>query len=175
MVELRNMRDIDELQKWRFEVIGTVFATEAEEALMEANRRFYERHIADNSHVAFIASIDGKDVGCGAICLTEELPSPENPSGRCAYLMNIYVRDEMRHQGVGGRIVGRLVEEAHQRGCGKIYLESTDMACMFYQELGFRPIKMLRLESDGDGSVAGKSIEGAVKPLDGELIVVARD
>lgn len=175
MVKLRQIRDIDELLKWRSEVIGTVFATKAGATLMEANRRFYERHIADNSHVAFIASIEGKEVGCGAFCLTEELPSPENHSGRCAYLMNIYVREEMRRQGVGGRIVGRLVEEAHRRGCGKIYLESTDMARMFYQSLGFRPINMLRLEAEGDGLVAGKGIEGAVKPLNGKLIVVAGD
>ncbi len=29
--------------------------------------------------------------------IIEELPSPDNPSGKCAYLMNIYVREAFRN------------------------------------------------------------------------------
>ncbi len=37
------------------------------------------------------------------------MPSPDNPSGRCAYLMNIYVREGYRSEGAGKKIVRYLI------------------------------------------------------------------
>lgn len=128
------------LMHWRSEVIESVFGVAPSKRLLAANRRYYRQHIADGSHVAVVAEADGKGVGCGAVCLTEELPSPDNPSGRCAYLMNIYVREAWRHRGVGHAIVRRLIEIARESGCDKIYLETTDGARSFYRSIGFNEL-----------------------------------
>lgn len=125
---------------WRREVIENVFGTEPSKRLMVANRQYYRRHIADGTHIAIVASTDDTDAGCGAICLTEELPSPDNPSGRCACLMNIYVREEFRNRGVAHAIVRWLVNKARQLGCDKIYLETTDMAQPLYRSIGFNDL-----------------------------------
>lgn len=125
---------------WRREVIENVFGTEPSKRLMVANRQYYRRHIADGTHIAVVASTDDTDAGCGAICLTEELPSPDNPSGRCAYLMNIYVREEFRNSGVAHAIVRWLVNKARQLGCDKIYLETTDMVQPLYKSIGFNDL-----------------------------------
>ena len=125
---------------WRREVIENVFGTEPSKRLMVANRQYYRRHIADGTHIAVVASTDDTDAGCGAICLTEELPSPDNPSGRCACLMNIYVREEFRNRGVAHAIVRWLVNKARQLGCDKIYLETTDMAQPLYRSIGFNDL-----------------------------------
>lgn len=125
---------------WRREVIENVFGTEPSKRLMVANRQYYRRHIADGTHIAVVASTDDTDAGCGAICLTEELPSPDNPSGRCACLMNIYVREEFRNRGVAHAIVRWLVNKARQLGCDKIYLETTDMAQPLYRNIGFNDL-----------------------------------
>lgn len=125
---------------WRREVIENVFGTEPSKRLMVANRQYYRRHIADGTHIAVVASTDDTDAGCGAICLTEELPSPDNPSGRCAYLMNIYVREEFRNRGVAHAIVRWLVNKARQLGCDKIYLETTDMVQPLYKSIGFNDL-----------------------------------
>lgn len=148
MIELHRISDIEELMTWRKEVIVNVFNTVPDSYLLEANRHYYEKHIADGSHIAYAASKDGKNIGCGAICMTEELPSPDNPGGRCAYLMNIYVRESFRNHGVAHAIVGRLVEDAKTMGCGKIYLESTEMAKPIYREIGFNNMdNMMKYES----------------------------
>lgn len=125
---------------WRREVIENVFGTEPSKRLMVANRQYYRRHIADGTHIAVVASTDDTDAGCGAISLTEELPSPDNPSGRCAYLMNIYVREEFRNSGVAHAIVRWLVNKARQLGCDKIYLETTDMVQPLYKSIGFNDL-----------------------------------
>lgn len=138
MVDIKEIKDIEELMQWRREVIANVFDEEADDTLLEANRRYYERHVAKGTHLAFVADCDGQPCGCGAVCLTEELPSPDNPGGRCAYLMNIYVRKNFRNHGIAHAIVRRLLEEARSRQCGKIYLETTADGKPVYTSLGFR-------------------------------------
>lgn len=149
MVEIKSVSDIAAIMMWRDEVIEAVFGQSPEKGLIEANRDYYTRHIADGSHLAIAASVGGKDAGCGGICFHEELPSPDNPTGRCAYLMNIYVREAFRHAGIGASIIRHLVGEARKRGCGKIYLETTDMAETLYGSIGFEPMKgMLRIKDN---------------------------
>ena len=138
MIALRQISDIPVLMKWRAEVIKNVFNQDADQSMIESNRQYYLSHIQDGSHIAVVASCDGVDCGCGGICLSEELPSPDNPSGRCAYLMNIYVREGFRKHGIAHKIVGRLIEEAKKRNCGKIYLETTADGKPVYSSLGFR-------------------------------------
>ena len=106
--------------------------------MLEANRLYYENHIADGTHVAFVASYDGVECGCGAVCFTDELPSPDNPTGRCAYLMNIYVREPFRKHGIAHHVVSHLIDVAKKRGCGKIYLETTADGKSVYSSLGFK-------------------------------------
>lgn len=138
MTQTRRITSLEELMKWRREVIANVFGTIADEALLEANHRYYMTHIPDRSHVAIVASHDGIDCGCGAVCFSEELPSPDNPGGKCAYLMNIYVREAYRNKGIAHRIVRRLLDLAAERGCEKIYLETTDEGRPLYLTIGFR-------------------------------------
>lgn len=139
-MEIRGIKDINELLRWRREVIFNVFGVEASEELMERNEDYYRRRVEDGTHLAFVASSSGKEAGCGALCLTEELPSPDNPSGKCAYLMNIYVKNEFREKGIGHALVTHLIEEAKNRDCGKIYLETTESGRSVYASLGFHDL-----------------------------------
>ena len=137
MIEIERVTDIESLLAWRAEVISKVFGQKPDKRLLAANRQYYERHIQDGTHLAFVATVEGEDAGCGAICITEELPSPDNPSGLCAYLMNIYVREAFRNQGAAHAIVSRLIEESKRIGCDKIYLETTAEGKPVYTSLGF--------------------------------------
>lgn len=148
MIELRSISDIEQLMAWRAEVIRNVFGTEPTTELLQANRRYYSDHISDNTHLAIVATSNGSECGCGALCLTDELPSPDNPSGRCAYLMNIYVRESFRNKGIAHHIVSHLIEEAQRRDCGKIYLETTAEGKPVYTSLGFRDMPDMMKYSD---------------------------
>jgi GNAT superfamily N-acetyltransferase len=150
MAEIRRITSLDELMRWRKEVIANVFGMTVDEALLDANRRYYSAHIADSTHIAVVASSEGVDCGCGAVCFSEELPSPDNPGGKCAYLMNISVRKEHRDKGIAHVIVEWLVEEALRRGCDKIYLETTDGGRPVYQSLGFRDMPDMMIYGKGN-------------------------
>lgn len=147
-MEIRRETNIEKLMEWRREVIENVFGEVPDQKLLLANREYYRQHIPAGTHLAFIASEDGKELGCGAVCLSQELPSPDNPTGRCAYLMNIYVRTPFRCHGVAHRIVSHLIAAAKEKDCWKIYLETTDEGRPVYSSLGFDDMKdMMKLST----------------------------
>lgn len=137
MIELKEVSALPTLMRWRAEVIEHVFGQKPGRRLLVANRQYYRKHIADNTHISYVAVYDGEEAGCGSLCLTDELPSPDNATGRCAYLMNIYVRRQYRRHGIGHAIVATLLNEAKARDCGKIYLETTPIGRSVYESLGF--------------------------------------
>lgn len=151
-INIREITTIPTLMRWRAEVIENVFGEPPSKRLLVANRQYYRKNIADGTHIAVVAEVDGSDVGCGATCLTEELPSPDNPSGKCAYLMNIYVRKEYRGNGIGHAIVRRLVEKARFSGCDKIYLETTAGARSLYKSIGFEELPGIMKYADVQNS-----------------------
>lgn len=140
MVTIAPERNLDILMKWREEVIRNVFGMEPASDLLEANRRYYSESVPAGRHIACVASCDDKECGCGGVCLEEELPSPDNPEGRCAYLMNIYVREAFRNRGIAHHIVRHLLEIAKEKGCEKIYLETTEDGRPVYASLGFKDL-----------------------------------
>lgn len=137
-----NLDDLYLLMEWRIRVLREVFSipedTDAA-PLEQANRQYYERHLQEKSHMAcFAKDIEtGEIIGCGGMCLYQEMPSPDNPRGGCAYLMNIYTCPEFRGQGVGRKIVGWLIQQAEKKGITKIYLETSVSGRSLYQEMGF--------------------------------------
>lgn len=148
MIELIKINNLKRLLEWRKEVIEAVFGERPSKELMMQNEIYYKTHLADGTHLPFIALEDGIEAGCGSICLYDELPSPDNPSGKCGYLMNIYVRERYREMGIGHAIVRKLVEEAKQHGCNKIYLETTAEGRPVYESMGFHDLPdMMKLKN----------------------------
>ena len=139
-IEQAFLRDLDLLMHWRMIVLKEVFSLgELDDlhGLYLQNKLYYEKTLSDNTHIACFAKKEGKIVGCGGICLYSEMPSPDNLNGKCGYLMNIYVRPDMRRQKIGEAIVHFLIEQARLREVKKITLESSEMGRKLYQTIGF--------------------------------------
>lgn len=144
-VEIRQATadDIETLMKWRMEVLHEVFSipeSQPTEKLEAENRAYYERALRTGEHIACFAWVEDQIVGCGGICLYQEMPSPDNPDGRCAYLMNIYTRPKVRKQGIGEAIITWLVNRATDLGISKIYLETSKAGKSLYTKMGFAPM-----------------------------------
>lgn len=94
------------------------------------------------------------------MCLYREMPSPDNSSGQCAYLMNIYVRPRFRGHGAGDAIVRWLVGQAAQRGIPKIYLETSDAGRPLYQETGFADMTgYMKFEGEREKEKGGRQYD----------------
>lgn len=141
-IEIRKaeLTDIDLLMKWRMRVLREVFAipeNEPAEELERKNRIYYQSALQAGGHIACFACQGEEIIGCGGICLYQEMPSPDNLSGQCAYLMNIYTCPDFRGLGVGETVVKWLARQAVQRNITKIYLETSKPGRKLYEKAGF--------------------------------------
>ena len=158
-IEVRRLglSELELLLSLRMEVLAQVFSAERQEmserawnTLRENNRRYYLAELERGGHIACVAEIENSIAGCGGVCLYDEMPSPDNPSGKCAYLMNIYTRENFRGRGVASAVCEWLIAQAEIRSAGKIYLESTDVAKSLYATIGFAEMEnYLKLERGG--------------------------
>ena len=139
-----SLSDLESLMRWRMEVLHHVFSIPERDSmpgLYAENEEYYRSALADGSHIACFAESNAGIVGCGGICFFREMPSPDNPSGQCASLMNIYTSAASRGAGVGSKTVLLLIGKAKEKGITKIYLETSAGAKSLYEGLGFVPME----------------------------------
>lgn len=149
-VEIRKagLADVDLLMEWRMRVLREVFAVPGSQPMKELeqeNRRYYETMLLTGGHTACFACFKDEIIGCGGICVYREMPSPDNASGKCAYLMNIYTSPQFRGMGAGEKIVRWLVDQALSEGITKIYLETSAAGKRLYEKTGFAPMADMML------------------------------
>ncbi len=146
------IQDTDLLMQWRMEVLREVFSISPDRSVTELeaeNRRYYQEELPRGGHIACFACMGEEIVGCGGMCLYDEMPSPDNPNGKCAYLMNIYARPQFRGCGIGHAIVRWLIGQTEQHGVSKIYLETSEDGRPLYREMGFREMPdMMKLSKE---------------------------
>jgi len=101
------LSDLEMLLRWRMTVLHEVFSiplNKSMETLERENRRYYQNALLKGEHIACFSYVDNTVIGCGGICIYQEMPSPDNPTGKCVYLMNIYTCPEFSKQGAGKEI-----------------------------------------------------------------------
>ena len=142
--EKGTLANIDCLMKAREIVLREVFSLAPNkniDAILEANRNYYLVAFKHDTHIAFV-SFDGEDfVGCGDMCLQHEMPSPDNLSGKCGFVMNIYTHPDYRKQGMGRKMMQTLIDEARSRGIEKLTLEASHAGRKLYASCGFTPFE----------------------------------
>ncbi len=101
---------------------------------------YYRNALSDDTHAAYLVFDGDRFIGTGGISFFRVMPTFHNPTGRKAYIMNMYTRPEYRRLGIASKTLDLLVSEAMRRGITTISLEATDMGRPLYEKYGF--IKM---------------------------------
>ena len=98
---------------------------------------YYQEALKNDSHIAYLI-FDGETfVGAGGISYFRVMPTYHNPTGRKAYIMNMYTKPEYRRKGIAFETLGLLVADARKKGISAISLEATDMGRPLYVKYGF--------------------------------------
>lgn len=135
-----SLDDLELLTETRIEVLlaanGLPEGTDMDE-VREETRRYYERALPAGSHAAYLVLDGDRFAGAGGVSFFEVMPTYHNPSGKKAYLMNIYTRPAYRRKGVAYKVLDLLVREAGSRGVTAVSLEATAMGRPLYEKYGF--------------------------------------
>lgn len=134
------IEDIDLLTKTRIEVLRAANNLTSDIDMAEVERESYEYYrqaFQDDTHTAYLVFDDDKFVGSGGVSYYQVMPTYHNPSGKKAYIMNMYTHPSYRRNGIAIKTLALLVEDAKKRGINSISLEATEMGRPLYEKFGF--------------------------------------
>lgn len=98
---------------------------------------YYKRALETGEHIAYLAYDNGTFIGAGGVSFYQVMPTYHNPTGKKAYIMNMYTAPEYRRQGITFHTLDLLVKDAMEQGVSQIALEATDMWRPLYEKYGF--------------------------------------
>lgn len=134
------IEDIDILTETRIIVLRAANKLSDEVDMSEVQNQsydYYRKALQDESHVAYLVFYNDEFVGAGGVSFYQVMPTYHNPTGRKAYIMNMYTKPEYRRQGVACKTLDLLVAEAREKGITAISLEATAMGRPLYERYGF--------------------------------------
>ena len=137
------MKDVDELVRTRIIVLRAAnkLSDDVDMSLVEKESYAYYRHaLKTGEHIAYLVYDNGKFIGAGGVSFYQVMPTYHNPTGKKAYIMNMYTNPEYRRQGIAYHTLDLLIKDARKQGISQIALEATDMGRPLYERYGF--IKM---------------------------------
>jgi N-acetylglutamate synthase-like GNAT family acetyltransferase len=140
---VRNAREQDipavaEIDREAFTPYGTTEKPETFQLRLTAFPDGFVILVAENEIAAY---------GCSEKWLAEREPGPDQnpitshqPEGRIFCITGLAVKTKYRERGYRYLVLDRLIEIAHNEGCKKIVLETTD-AQDFYRKRGFKTVQ----------------------------------
>lgn len=136
--------DRELLTRLRLEVLRAANGLEEDVDLSRTeleSRRYYETCFPEDSHAAWLV-FDGEEVvGTGAVSFYQVMPTYHNPSGKKAYIMNMYTRPDYRRRGSAHRVLELLTAEAEMRQIDAVTLEATAAGRPLYEAFGFTAMR----------------------------------
>lgn len=124
LVELRKKQLIDE---------GCYSDTNIDDEL----ERYFSVGIANHTLVVWLALEEDYIIGTAGVCYFQYPPSFTNPTGKIAYITNVYTRDEYRKQGVATKLLELVMEEVKNEGCRFARLHASKQGKGLYEKIGF--------------------------------------
>lgn len=134
------VEEIEELVRTRTIVLRAANKLSDDVDMSEVEKEsyeYYKRALDTDEHIAYLVYDNGKFIGAGGVSFYQVMPTYHNPSGKKAYIMNMYTAPEYRRQGVAFHTLDLLVKAAKKQGVSQIALEATNMGRPLYEKYGF--------------------------------------
>ena len=134
------LEDIEELVRTRILVLRAAnkLSDDVDMSLVEQETcAYYKRALETGEHIAYLVYDNGTFIGAGGVSFYQVMPPYHNPSGKKAYIMNMYTAPEYRRRGIAFHTLDLLVKAAKEQGVSQIALEATDMGRPLYEKYGF--------------------------------------
>lgn len=134
------IEDLHELVRTRIIVLreANKLADDVDMSVVEKESyAYYKRALETGEHIAYLVYDNGTFIGTGGVSFYQVMPTYHNPSGKKAYIMNMYTAPEYRRQGIAFHTLDMLIKDVREQGIAQIALEATDMGRPLYEKYGF--------------------------------------
>lgn len=132
--------DIDELVRTRIIVLRAAnkLSNDVDMSLVEKESyEYYKSALETGEHIAYLVYDNETFIGTGGVSFYKVMPTYHNPTGKKAYIMNMYTASAYRRQGIAFYTLDLLVKDVRKQGVSQITLEATEMGRTLYEKYGF--------------------------------------
>ena len=134
------IEDIDLLTETRIEILRAANQLSEDTDMSEVRKQsyeYYKQSLGDGTHIAYLIFDESQFAGAGGVSFFQVMPTYHKPSGKKAYIMNMYTKPEYRRMGIAYKTLDMLVRDAKRTGITAISLEATEMGRPLYEKYGF--------------------------------------
>ena len=134
------IEDINELVRTRIIVLRAVnkLSDDVDMSVVEKESyEYYKRALETGEHITYLVYDNGTFIGAGGVSFYQVMPTYHNPTGKKAYIMNMYTAPEYRRKDIAIHTLDLLVKDAREQGASQITLEATEMGRSLYEKYGF--------------------------------------
>lgn len=138
------LEDMDILTATRIEVLRAANKLSDDVDMSEVKKQsydYYNKALRNGTHIAYLVFDKSRVIGAGGVSFFQVMPTYHNPSGKKAYIMNMYTSPEYRRKGIAYKVLDMLVKDAKRMGILAISLEATVMGLPLYEKYGFTKMK----------------------------------
>lgn len=132
--------DIDELVRTRIIVLRAAnkLSNDVDMSLVEKESyEYYKSALETGEHIAYLVYDNENFIGAGSVSFYQVMPTYHNPTGKKAYIMNMYAAPEYRRQGIAIHTLDLLAKDVRKQGISQIALEATEVGRPLYEKYGF--------------------------------------
>jgi GNAT superfamily N-acetyltransferase len=107
---------------------------------------YLRRALADRSFRSWLALLDNKTVGGGAVVISPWPSHPYDLECRRATILNVYVYPMFRRQGVARRLMQTMIAWCRRENFASVFLHASKDGRPLYEALGFEPTNEMKLK-----------------------------
>jgi len=131
-----NVHDVDELVVLRKRQLLDEGGIEGQSIDGEL-REYFSKNIANGSFIAWLAVENNAIIATSGLCFYELPPNFSNPSGKVAYITNMYTKNEFRRKGIASKLLEKTINEARLFNRKLFRLHASSDGRNMYLKYGF--------------------------------------
>jgi len=133
--------DIEIVLEMRYTTLRDVCGLKEDYSFDESFQTISRAYFANEDQTTVLVFDGEAPIGCATICYQFLMPTFDHPTGRRAHVMNVYVDENYRRQGIARKMMELLLKEAKGRGVTEISLDATEKGRLLYEAMGFEASK----------------------------------
>lgn len=98
---------------------------------------YFATSLSDDSLISWLALDHGAIIATSGVCFYRLPPTYSNPTGRIAYITNMYTAPAFRRQGIATHLFKLVIEEARKLDYRIVRLHASSDGKSIYSRMGF--------------------------------------
>lgn len=103
--------------------------------------QYFKLSLIEGSLISWIAEENEIIIATSGICFYQLPPSYSNPSGKSAYITNMYTKKEYRGKGIASDLLKLVIDEAKNQGYKIVRLHASKQGKPIYKKFGFTDLE----------------------------------